>query len=286
MAEQVLVREVECLSCGASLVPIGDESIVQCEYCGVSAALTKSDSRRLRETLLKLVNLCQVAAEAKNHDDVIRYANRILEIDPTYIDAWIDKAKSTFHLSTGADPRYGEALAYLNQASQLAPGDERIDVARQELEALQAWWLNRLGNKSLTLAKEIYGLYAGTDGFRARERSREHFAEAMEYFLEASSHAPDDIVILRNILTTYKSARWLNWRTSVYEKMRLLQEREAEERKYEKVRSIETKLKAAASDLDRLSKHQGWLARYQRQRASRRFAKLGAKLDRMSRSHS
>src|SRR5438876_996280 len=122
------LTKLTCPSCAASLEVPDHLETIHCMYCGSKVLLGQPGAVHDNQALQKFVELCRVAVAAGNHDEVIQYANRVLEIDPNNIRAWIDKAVATFWLTTGAKNRYDEAMGYLNKAEQIAPNDGQIQA--------------------------------------------------------------------------------------------------------------------------------------------------------------
>jgi tetratricopeptide (TPR) repeat protein len=219
--------KLNCPSCSGALELPDNLGIVHCMYCGTKILLQQAGIVQDKSGVERYTELRKVAVEAKNYDEAIRYCNAILEIDPTNIEAWIDKAISTFWLTTGANNRYDEAMEYLRKAAQLAPHDSRVDKAREELTDSQAWWYNKLGVDNLELAIKVRDIYQpdGLSGLfsisaEAKEHSREHFADAMNKFLMASTYRPNDLTILDNISTCQQKADWINWGNQVDARIR------------------------------------------------------------------
>ena len=102
--------KLNCPSCGGALELPDNLAVAHCMYCGGKVLLDQDSVVRETRDLQRYVELCRVAIEAKNHEEAIGYCNHILEIDPHNIEGWINKAVSTFWLTTGAHNRYDEAM--------------------------------------------------------------------------------------------------------------------------------------------------------------------------------
>jgi tetratricopeptide (TPR) repeat protein len=160
-------------------------------YCGNKILLDQEAAAQEKRQLEHYLELCEVAVKAGNHAEVITYCNQILQTDPRNVKAWINKATSTFWLTTGANNRYNEAIQYLNKASEIAPGDERIATARKSLAATQAGWLRHLGLKQFERYLDLRKLPG--------RAAQTYLVNAMNYYLSASDYAPDSIPILKDI---------------------------------------------------------------------------------------
>jgi tetratricopeptide (TPR) repeat protein len=202
-------------------------------YCGTKILAPQTDDLREKQNLERYVELVQVAIGARNYEETIQYCNRILEIDPQNIQAWIDKAISTFWLTTSKNNRYDEAIEYLKKAAHVDPGDERIVSAYKELTRLQARWYNKLGDDAFELALKIWKIYEDDTVFlpdrHAIENSQQYFMQAMNHYMTASIYGPDDLTILGNIATCAKRAGWINWDRAVHVRIRRLESLRAKE---------------------------------------------------------
>ena len=107
-------------------------------YCGSKVAVS-DDLGKERLSLARYVELLLVATEAGNNEDILRYSNSILEINPTNITAWIQKAVATFCLTLqSSDDGLTTALVYLERADALGRDREQVDSMRSTLVRAQA----------------------------------------------------------------------------------------------------------------------------------------------------
>ena len=220
--------KLNCPSCCGALELPDSLTIAHCLYCGTKILLDQDGVVHERRDFQRYVELCKVAVEAKNHKEAIDVCNKILEIDPKNVEAWINKAVSTFWLTTGANNRYDEAMEYLTKASQIAPSDDRIDKVRKELTNQQALWYNLLGNQSWEMAQKMYNIkyefYTRmtyfTPGRNAKDDTAEDAVKAMNYYLTASDYDPDNIIILINIANCARFYDTLVWSKRVHAKIK------------------------------------------------------------------
>jgi len=227
------VIKLNCPSCSGALELPDNLGVAHCVYCGTKILVQQTDGVREKQNLERYIELARVALEAQNYEETIQYSNRILEIDPQNIQAWIDKAISTFWLTSSKNNRYDEAIEYLKKAARVDPGDERIVSAYKELTRLQAWWYNKLGNDAFELALKIWKIYEDDTVFlpdrHAMENSQQYFMQAMNHYMTASIYGPDDLTILGNIAACAKRAGWINWDRAVYVRIRRLESLRAKE---------------------------------------------------------
>ena len=225
-APEISMIKLNCPSCNGTLELPDGLGVAHCVYCGAKILLQQTDGLREKQNLDHYIELAKVALESNNYEEAIRYCNSILEIDPSYVQAWIDKAIGTFWLTTGAHNRYSEALGYLRKAAQIAPDDKRITDAHEELKRLQAWWYNKLGNDALALALKIWNIYEGdtwAGGEAAAKNTLEHFLKAMDHYLMALNFDPDDIDILGNVAYCKQKGWWISWSDAVHDKLKILE---------------------------------------------------------------
>ena len=201
--------KLSCPACAGALELPDNLTVAHCIYCGNKIMLDQDGVIQERRDIERYIELCKVAVQAKNHNDVIRYCNLILEIEPKNIDAWINKAVSTFWLTTAAQDRYHEALQYLHEASQFAPNDQRIEAVRRDLAVPEAAWLVELANGQVKIAISILNI----PSWSSREAARDNLPRAMEYYLAASDLAPDSIPILEAIKEQVQHTGWMNGAT-------------------------------------------------------------------------
>jgi len=268
--------KLNCPSCNGALELPDDLGVAHCMYCGTKILLQQSGDLREKQSLERYVELAKVALEAKNYDEAIQYCNKTLEIDPKNVQAWIDKAISTFWLTTGAHNRYDEAMGYLKKAVQIAPDDIRIINERDQLAGLQAWWLNKLGNDTFKNAQEIADLPAGTwEGAEdVRKSSQKLFVEAMNYYLEAASHAPGDEVILENIAACAKAGWWISWSDTVSSDARRLGRIRTRKHAEANLPILRQQLQVAQANLKTLKMEKGLLTSFKINDAEKKVQKI------------
>ena len=75
------MKKLTCPSCGGNLELPEHLTVAHCMYCGSKVAVS-DDVGNERVSRARYVELLQVADEAGNHEDILHYANAILEIDP------------------------------------------------------------------------------------------------------------------------------------------------------------------------------------------------------------
>jgi len=254
-------------------------------YCGTTILLKPLYSIEENKNLKSLKELSKIAVNAKNHKEVIDYSNKILEIDPNDVEAWINKAGSTFWLTTVQHNRYEEAIVYLDKASKIAPDDKRIENARIEITENQANWFNHLGSEEFDHAEETYNIW--DDGsftndpfdkmsgvYEARAESLDSYAEAMEYYIEASKYSPTDVTILKNIRFCAKKAHWIKWSDHVREKINILNKMEAKTAAEKRLPELKMELEKHQEKYSIINKKSGFLTDIKRKRLEVKIKEL------------
>jgi len=175
--------------------------LVQCGYCGTKIVLPPTDATKEHKNLVRFQELCKAAKQAKNWNDLLKYASEILEIDPKNVDAWLDKALATGSLSSGYSHRLDEARGYLQQVAELSPDDARIGEIKTIIEDVQHKGYINLAlerNKSATDLFNFGIVNSISIGF---------LGEAMGNFIEALKVKPNDPYTLQSIKTVNETAK-------------------------------------------------------------------------------
>ncbi len=235
--------KLNCPSCGGALELPDNLGVAHCMYCGSKILLEQTGASHELQDLNQFIRLSEVALDAKNHNEAIQYCNKILEIDPNRIETWIVKAKATFWLTTVADNRFDEAMEYLKQAAQIAPGDERISKTREELILDQSWWYNYLGNEESQAA--------------IRSDLIAQYNKAMNYYLLATCYNPEDMTILKNIQRLSKASIFMTWGDAVHLRLKVLDLLHAKRQAKVELPKLKEKLQKAEADLSRLHSEKG-----------------------------
>ena len=158
-------------------------------------------------------------------------------------------------------------MEYLEKASEIAPGDARIPILKRAITGFQATWLNNRGIDSLNHAQRIYRIYDHGELLedhehvvKGRKESRDHFLEAMKYFLAASECAPSNTTFLSNIADCAKIADWISWSTSVNQKIQTLKLLTAKQDAQERLPQLREELARTQDQLSKLKSERGFLS--------------------------
>lgn len=254
--------KLNCPNCSGALELPDNLTIAHCIYCGTKILLDQDGVVQERRDLSRYIELCKVAVEAKNHKEAIEYCNRILEIDPKNIEAWTNKAVSTFWLTTGANNRFDEAMEYLTKASQIAPDDARILSVREELTLKQAGWLHHLSEQEWKTSIQIYNIYIHAPEWgaveKAQKKSEEYVVKAMNHLLVASDYAPQNLKILEDLAYMARDAKWIQWSEKVHAKIRSLEQLRAKLNAASRLPKSREELQEAQLELAKLQTQSGF----------------------------
>jgi len=260
--------KLTCPSCGANLELPEILNIAHCMYCEGKVILRAESALNEMVNVKCFSDLAQVAIQAKNYQDAIKYSDNVLEIDTQNIEAWLIKAEAVFWLSTPLDDKYGTAVQYLDAAARLQPEDNRVAEARTKLSQNYALWLNRRGVTALEHARQIFKIWNNAiapdaiailaSKAKAKTESQAGYIETMQLFMTAFNYDVDNVTTLDNIRICAQEASWISWNSSVREKIDILQRLEAREAAKQYVAGIENRLAQKKTKLKSLDGKNGF----------------------------
>ncbi len=260
---------LKCPSCGSTMGKPSHTGIIQCNYCGTTITYHPSVENTERKNIERFLEMCKTAFTGSNYDDMLLYANKVLEIDPENFTAWVYKAIGTFWQTTVANNRYEEALEYLNKAEIFEKDNPWLQETRDSLRNSQVQWFMHLGDEEIQHGWKIYNIYATqydlasaiTDAAfgspDAKDNSREYFIKAMDYFLLASLYAPTHYSVLARIRKLSRETSWINWSSAVKNKVALLYRIEQKENAKRELPNLRKQLQMETTKLAKLKKEKG-----------------------------
>ena len=192
MEKAMSVVKLTCPSCAGKLEVPDNLGVAHCMYCGTRILIEPTRSAQERRDIERYMDLCRIALDAQNYEEALEYSNRVLQLDPNNVDAWLNKASATLRRNVRNRHWYDEAMQYIARAFSLAPGDDR--VAKQKLV------FTRLRAEScVKIARLIFGVHANLypNGIPAEKHFGDQLMAAMEEMLEASDLFPDDVEYLK-----------------------------------------------------------------------------------------
>jgi hypothetical protein len=213
-----------------------------------------------------------------------------LEIAPDNFNAWIYKAISIFWQTTIADNRYNEAINYLDRAELIEKDNPSIQETRNYLKKNQVQWFLHLGEQEIEHGWEIYKIYATQHDLtsvivdaafgnpEAKENSREHFVNAMEYFLLASNYDPTHYYVLHSIRNLARDTRWVGWSSTVKNEIRLLQKIEQRDKVINDLPNLRKQLQKTQAELVKLKKEKGFWAKRKSEKTINKINSLKQKI--------
>jgi tetratricopeptide (TPR) repeat protein len=247
-------------------------------YCGQKIVLDVPESAKEHLRISRYEELCGVALEAENYDDLARYADQVLEIDPRNASAWIYKAHVAFARSTTQQDRSEEATRYLSKAAETAPNDDRIS---QVLER----WGPVMCQMYLNAAVEHMNLAFNAIFNGSWTQVRRYKTLAMECNLKALHFALNEertVAILRGIqglVQNQTTQAYVNFGPEVQthlEGLEALQNRDSVRRK---IRELEKEREELQSILQDLWGKSGFMVRRKIDHTEKRLAALDGELE-------
>jgi tetratricopeptide (TPR) repeat protein len=242
----------------------------------VQASVIARDVQEQRD-LDRYLELCSISLAANNYPEAVDYANRVLEIDPRNVEAWISKAIATFWLTTAIHNRYDEAISYLQRASEIDLSNDQIDKTYKYLKHLQASWYNKLGNDQFKHGWEIHNIFDHggiVATWKAESESTEIFLKAMTYYLAAAQYEPERVQILENIANCASRCHWITWNDEVSHRISTLQKLRAKQKAETKIAELVRERNKLQSELDGLRGQKGFFVEGKVKKLERRLDKL------------
>ena len=251
-----------CPRCGSELGPLNPAGWVKCNVCGTSLTIDPMEAGSETIDREKFLELCQSALNGRAYAEALRYANKVLEIDPVNIRAWINKAIATNWLTNESENRFEEAMGYLSIAENLDKDDPLIEATRQRLRQGQSGWYTHLGDQADAMASKIMDDYAALhlanmDDSEPRAHSQEYIIKAMNYYLLASNFDPGDLTPVYKMKYLAKLGDWLIWPAEVRTKIASLAQVEKKDKVSMQLTGLQRQLQAAQARLETVERQKG-----------------------------
>jgi DNA-directed RNA polymerase subunit RPC12/RpoP len=270
---------LKCPSCGSALDSPDSQGVSQCSYCGTKIVVPKTTKTTKDENLVHYHELCDVAKQAKNFKDLLKYSNKILEIDSRDTKGWVNKAIATAWLTTEENDRFDEADGYLQQASRISPNETLIKETKMELKHFQhEWYLHLAIENNIQAAKRLMsGL--GQSG-------TEYTIKAMNNYLKALRIEPNDIETLERLKLTESAGRdiGIQWSDEASFRLRTLELLKTKQAAIARLAQLEGKLQSLESELGKLNSKKGFFARLDREDVQNEIKKLMAEIEQLKES--
>ena len=253
---------LRCPSCGSVMGKPDDAGFVQCSYCGTSVNYHPPTQQLEKKNIGHFLEICKAALRGNNNEEAVQYANKVLEIEPENVDAWINKAIATFSLTTSVNNRYDEAIGYLQRAEAIEKDNPLIQETRASLAIKQSQWYMHLGQQEIKNADRMNEIYSSTaDALfghqEAKAHSDEYVIRAMNCYLTASNYSPHDITILQVIRDLSNYGNWINWGAEVREKIEILHIRELKLEAHHRLPKLKQQLAELQARVEEIERQKG-----------------------------
>lgn len=123
-------QSATCPSCSGELQIPDDEDVISCMYCGSDIVVQETLNKNQSPDPENFLNLAQSALESNNSQEAIKYANKVLEIDPKNYEAWLVKAEATGWQSSLNNLRVSEMAAGFEKAIKYAPENKKESIKK------------------------------------------------------------------------------------------------------------------------------------------------------------
>ena len=155
------MKQLTCEMCGSTEL-LKQDGVFVCQTCGTKYTVEEAKKMMIEGTVdvqgtIKVdesakidnyLSLAEAAFEGKDEKTAIEYVDKALEIDVNNSRAWILRAKTVGWGGSLADKKIAQALTAAKKAIELAPEDEKTEIADNLVSALslQIVGLIRLAN--------------------------------------------------------------------------------------------------------------------------------------------
>lgn len=155
----MVVRKLSCPTCGAGVEIPASLSRAHCVYCGSEILISPEAETQMaaRQADLKAsLELLRTAMKAQNLSDILRYADKTLELDPNSSYAWYCKGFATCNLSTWTTDLWEEGGTYLDKALEIDPENQEAQVVRKAWPAYYVRYLYELSKEQWKIAYNVW----------------------------------------------------------------------------------------------------------------------------------
>lgn len=249
---------MNCPACAGALEVPDNLTVAHCLYCGNKILLDHENVIQESRDLDRYIELCRISVKAKNSKDVVQYCQRILEIDPKNIEAWLNKSMYMLLLEhANSEEQIKEAFVYFNRAAELAPNDSRLPLARKFLQRRKADQLSAAAGQQVQSANQI--LASGSDSptklKQLRAQTTESLVLAMTYLFEALECDPTDKSISARIKNLADQTRWMKWSDKTKKKIEIYSD---PEESWKTLQLREAELVRARQEIEELNMKKGY----------------------------
>ena len=167
----------KCTQCGANINIDNELEAAVCEHCGTPFIVEKAINNYnttitnnnnfsganinvVGADIDNLLELAEMAIEAKNGDEALEYSNRALEINPKSWKAWLIKMKTVEYSSTVGNTKNNEIIKYGNKAIEYNNNNEDVKIEVYKYYIKRATDLLMIGINSLKDTAKVKQLLA------------------------------------------------------------------------------------------------------------------------------
>ncbi|MBM3859202.1 MAG: hypothetical protein FJ395_06080 [Verrucomicrobia bacterium] len=118
-----------CPSCGAVANLTGEQNQINCTYCGSVVTLQEAEAKLEEQKGFKFAGtliLAQTSQEGGSYAEALSFWNKLLEQEPTFVDAWIEKGVCMVSLSKIGDLKITEAVSSWKAAIKFAKNKDAV----------------------------------------------------------------------------------------------------------------------------------------------------------------
>src|ERR1035437_497621 len=103
-----------CTSCGAAVNLAAGQDEIKCTYCGTLVKRPEAEAQFAEVKNCKfggILLIAETSREGGSYEEAIAYYNKVIEQDPTFADAWLNKGICMLWNSKIGDLKTTEAIS-------------------------------------------------------------------------------------------------------------------------------------------------------------------------------
>jgi len=118
-----------CTSCGAAVNLAAGLDEINCTYCGTLVKRPEAEAQFAEVKNSKfggMLLIAETAQEGGNYEEALNYYNKVIEQEPTFADAWLNKGTCMVKSSTIQNLKVTEAISSWKAAVKFAKNSEAM----------------------------------------------------------------------------------------------------------------------------------------------------------------
>lgn len=183
----------KCTECGANIEVDDTKEAGICKYCGtafvtenainnyntyVTNNFAGANINVVGGDIKNLLDIAKTSLKGSNGNEAFEYANKALEIESNYYEAWIIKMKALEYMGMISNPRIAEVTMCGKNAIDFAPGNKKDEVEKEVYSyyLARAFSLLLLATdriNDVTQVKQTFQTFAAISGLSAGENTRQ-----------------------------------------------------------------------------------------------------------------